>query len=158
MSVALISGCGADVARLGNAKHGQALLSRLEASDSADVRASPQPAREPKELGVSGSSEAPEDPGLNVRANQLRMWLDKLMIPVHPVLRGAISVHAQGDVKTHLPDLACFLQPPCGLMAADPVMTQPYAGSADPLLYNTSDTVSLQCWILRSPVRIWAVP
>ncbi|CAK0747651.1 hypothetical protein CVIRNUC_001780 [Coccomyxa viridis] len=76
-----------DVARLGNAKHGQALLSRLEASDSADVRASPQPAREPKELGVSGSSEAPEDPGLNVHANQLRRWLDKLMIPVHPVLR-----------------------------------------------------------------------
>ena len=118
MRVALIDGCGADVARLGNAKHGQALLSRLEASDSADVRDSNQPARKPTELGALGSSETPEDPGLNVRANQLRRWLDKLMIPVHPVLRGAISLHAQGDVKTDLPDLACSLQPPCGLMAA----------------------------------------
>ena len=107
----------------GNAKHGQALLSRLEASDSADVRASPQPAREPKELGVSGSSEAPEDPGLNVHANQLRRWLDKLMIPVHPVLRGCDLSACAGVMSTHIcQTLACFLQPPCGLMAADPVM------------------------------------
>ena len=157
MSVALISGCGADVARLGNAKHGQALLSRLEASDSADIRASPQPAREPKELGGLGSSEAPEDPGLNVRANELRRWLDKLMIPVHPVLRGAISLHAQGDVVTHLPGIAYFLQPPHGLMTADPLMRQPQAGSADQLFHMKPDTIRLQCWILRSPVRIWAI-
>ena len=115
MRVALIDGCGADVARLGNARHGQALLSRLEASDSADVRDSPQPAREPKELGVLGSSEAPEDLGLNVRANQLRRWLDKLMIPVHPVLRGAIFLLVQSDVKTHLPELVWF----CSHCAAD---------------------------------------
>ena len=82
----------ADVARLGNAKHDQALLNRLEASDSAPIRIriSSGPGTVPKELEVSGSPEAPTDPGLKARLKQLSSRLFKLLLPEHPALIGAI--------------------------------------------------------------------
>lgn len=82
----------ADVARLGNAKHDQALLSRLEASDSAPIRiqVSSGPGTVPEELEVSGSPEAPTDPGPEARAKQLSSRLFKLLLPEHPALIGAI--------------------------------------------------------------------
>ena len=80
----------ADVARLGNAKHDQALLSRLEASDSANISISSSPGIKPEEPDFSGSPEAPADPDPEARVKLLSSRLFKLMLPEHPVMKGAI--------------------------------------------------------------------